>query len=220
MTQDMSGVIVPKSDQINADDFVAGPRSYKIKSVAISPGSEQPVTIELEGSKPWRPCKSMSRLLVAAWGADAKEYAGRSVTLYKDPKVKWGGLEVGGIRVSHLSHIDREMVVALTMTKGKRAPYTVKPLKADVAPLKVVEKGGVDNVEVTSFDFAAFENVVKLGLLAAENAEETTAWWNSLLNQRKAAGAADKERAIAIATKVKEKIAALEAGDSSKEELF
>lgn len=212
MTQDMSSVIEPRSDQINADDFVAGPRSYKIKSVAISPGSEQPVTIELEGSKPWRPCKSMSRLLVAAWGADAKEYAGRIVTLYKDPKVKWGGLEVGGIRVSHLSHIDREMVVALTMTKGKRAPYTVKPLKADVAPLKVVEKPAASE----GFDFAAFENVVKLGLLAAENAEETTAWWNSLLTQRKAAGAADKDRAIAIATKVKEKIAALEAGNAEE----
>lgn len=214
MTQDMSSVIEPRSDQINADDFVAGPRSYKIKSVAISPGSEQPVTIELEGSKPWRPCKSMSRLLVAAWGADAKEYAGRSVTLYKDPKVKWGGLEVGGIRVSHLSHIDREMVVALTMTKGKRAPYTVKPLKADVAPLKVVERSVLP--EATAFDFPAFENIVTVALTTAENAKETTDWWNSLLPLRKQAGAADKERAIAIATKVKEKIAALEAGNAEE----
>lgn len=128
---DMSKVIVPKSDQINADDLISGPITITIKGVDIRPGTEQPVSIFFEGDngKPWRPCKSMSRVLVAAWGADAKQYAGRSVTLYRDPKVKWGGMEVGGIRISHLSHIDRDMVMALTATKGKRAPHTVKPLK-------------------------------------------------------------------------------------------
>lgn len=211
MTQDMSGVIVPKSDQINADDFVTGPRSFKIQGVSITPGSEQPVTIALEGSKPWRPCKSMSRLLVAAWGADAKEYVGRSVTLYRDPKVKWGGLEVGGIRVSHLSHIDREMVVALTMTKGKRAPYTVKPLKADVAALKVVTPD-----PDLSFDFDAFEAEVKLSLTAATTADETKAWWEGLKPERMKAGAADRPRAIKLAETVNKTISALEAGDKGE----
>lgn len=128
---DMSKVIVPKSDQINTDDLISGPLTITITGVDIRPGTEQPVSIYFEGDngKPWRPCKSMSRVLVAAWGADAKQYVGRSVTLYRDPKVKWGGMEVGGIRVSHLSHIDRDMVMALTATKGKRAPHTVKPLK-------------------------------------------------------------------------------------------
>lgn len=127
---DMSKVIVPKSDQINADDLISGPVTIRITEVDIRPGTEQPVSIYFDGDegKPWRPCKSMSRVLVAAWGPDAKAYIGRSVTLYRDPKVKWGGMEVGGIRISHLSHIERDMVMALTATKGKRAPYTVKPL--------------------------------------------------------------------------------------------
>ena len=127
---DMSAVIVPKSDQINADDLLAGPKTIRITEVNIRPGTEQPVAISFgDGDeKVWRPCKSMSRVLVAAWGPDAKVYVGRSVTLYCDPKVKWGGMEVGGIRISHMSHIDRDMVMALTATKGKRAPYTVKPL--------------------------------------------------------------------------------------------
>ena len=127
---DMSKVIVPKSDQINADDLISGPVTIRITEVDIRPGTEQPVSIFFDGDegKPWRPCKSMSRVLVAAWGPDAKAYTGRSVTLYRDPKVKWGGMEVGGIRISHLSHIERDMVMALTATKGKRAPYTVKPL--------------------------------------------------------------------------------------------
>lgn len=126
---DMSQVIIPKSDQLNAEDFLAGPRSYQIDHVDIRPGTEQPVTIQLAGEqRAWKPCKSMSRVLVSAWGPDANKYVGRSVTLYLDPKVKWGGLEVGGIRISHLSHIDRDMVMALTATKGKRAPFMVKPL--------------------------------------------------------------------------------------------
>lgn len=75
-------------------------------------------------------CKSMSRVLVAAWGPDAKTYVGRSLTLYRDPTVKWGGLEVGGIRISHMTRIDAAMTMALTATKGSRKPYTVKPLTA------------------------------------------------------------------------------------------
>lgn len=127
---DMTPIIQPKSDQINAEDFIAGPRTYTIDAVEIRGGAEQPVSIRLTGEdRVWRPCKSMSRVLVAAWGPDANVYRGRSVTLYRDPKVKWAGMEVGGIRISHLSHIDRDMVMALTATKGKRAPHTVKPLK-------------------------------------------------------------------------------------------
>ena len=130
---DMSQVIVPKSDQVNADDFLAGPVTYRIEGVEIRPGTEQPVSIRLAGEpRVWRPCKSMSRVLVAAWGPDASVYAGRSLTLYRDPKVKWGGLEVGGIRVSHMSHIERDMMLQLTATKGKRAPHVVKPLPAEV----------------------------------------------------------------------------------------
>lgn len=136
MTTDMSAVIVPKSDQINADDLIAGPRTYTIEAVRIEPGTEQPVNIKLAGEqRAWRPCKSMSRVLVNGWGPDAKVYPGRSVTLYRDPKVKWGGMEVGGIRVSHMSHIDREMLIQLTATKGKRAPHVVKPLTAEVKPI-------------------------------------------------------------------------------------
>lgn len=128
---DMSQVIIPRSDQINAEDFLAGPATFTIEGVAISPGTEQPVSIKLLGEpRVWRPCKSMSRVLVAAWGPDANAYAGRSVTLYRDPKVKWGGLEVGGIRISHMSHIERDMVMSLTATKGKRAPHKVSVLEA------------------------------------------------------------------------------------------
>lgn len=127
---DMSSVIVPRSDQVNADSLLAGPRVVSILGVDIRPGTEQPVSIKIDDTdgKVWRPCKSMSRVLVAAWGPDAKLYVGRSVKLFCDPNVTWGGMKVGGIRISHMSHIEREMVIALTATKGKKVMATIKPL--------------------------------------------------------------------------------------------
>lgn len=132
---DMAAAIVPKSDQINADDLLATPLTIHITGVNIKPGTEQPVAISFSGDngKPWKPCKSMSRVLVSAWGADARKYVGRSVTLYRDPAVKWAGMEVGGIRISHMSDIENPITMALTATKGSRKPYTVKPLVSSVA---------------------------------------------------------------------------------------
>lgn len=127
---DMTAAITPKSDQINADDLIAGPMTITIRDVQISAGQEQPVSIFFEGSqKAYRPCKSMSRVLVAGWGADAKVYVGRALTLYRDPTVKWAGLEVGGIRISHMSHLDGERQMMLTATKGSRKPHKVQPLE-------------------------------------------------------------------------------------------
>lgn len=127
---DMKSVIVPKSDQINADDLISGPMTIKITSVIIRPGTEQPISIHYEGDndKPYKACKSMCRVMVTAWGADSKKYAGRSLTLYRDQAVKWGGMEVGGIRISHMSDIDSAITMALTVTRANKKPFTVKPL--------------------------------------------------------------------------------------------
>jgi len=126
----MADAIIPKSDQLNSDDLIAGPLTIKVTNVTIRGGQEQPVSIHYEGDKgkPYKSCKSMNRVLVTCWGADAKEYVGRSMTLYRDPEVKWGGMAVGGIRISHMSHIDAPITMALTATKGSRKPFTVRPL--------------------------------------------------------------------------------------------
>ena len=131
---DMSQVIAPKSDQINADDLIAGDITITVTDVKVVGGQEQPVSIHFAGSqKVYRPCKSMSRVLVAVWGPDARAYVGRSLTLYRDPEVKWGGMAVGGIRIRKMTHMpgDRAMTMALTATKGARKPFTVLPLVLD-----------------------------------------------------------------------------------------
>lgn len=134
---DMGSTIAPKSDQLNVDDLIAGPRTVTITRVTGNQGSlEQPVNVFFEGDngKPYRPCKSMRRVMVAAWGVNAADYAGRSMTLYCDPNVTFGGMKVGGIRISHMSHIERDMQMALTASRAKRANYTVKRLTQPTKP--------------------------------------------------------------------------------------
>lgn len=164
MTADMTSVIQPKSDQINADDLISGPMTVTIEGVKIVPGTEQPVSMTIKGTpKVYRPCKSMARVMVTAWGADANQYVGRSLTLYRDPKVKWGGLEVGGIRISHMSHLERELMVMLTMSKANRAPAKIKPLVANN-----------DAPSITPEDAMASASAE-----ARKGKSAFTAWWNS-----------------------------------------
>ncbi len=129
---DMSQFVEAKSDQLNADDLLGGPRTVTIRRVTGSDG-DQPVSIFYEGdnNKPFRPCKTMRRILLAVWGRHASDYVGRSMTLYRDDKVTFGGLDVGGIRISHMSHIDKETVVVVMKTKGKKAGIKILPLKAE-----------------------------------------------------------------------------------------
>jgi hypothetical protein len=135
---DIRSTLEAKSSQLNTDDLIAGPKTITITKVSAG-SAEQPVAVSFEGDggKPWFPCKSMRRVLVAAWGADASQYVGRRVTLFRDPSVLYGGIAVGGIRVSHLSNLDGPLSIALTVTRQKRSPYKVQPLPASLlAPTK------------------------------------------------------------------------------------
>lgn len=135
MMVDLGKTIEPKSDQLNSDDLIAGPITVTIRKVSATGDNDQPVSIFYEGdnNKPYKACKSMRRVLVAVWGRDGTQYVGKSMTLFREPTVKFGGLEVGGIRISHMSHIEKPMIMALTATRGSRKPYTVKPLVVDVS---------------------------------------------------------------------------------------
>lgn len=176
---DMRGVIIAKSDQTNSDDLIGGPRTINITQVHIAPNGEQRVSVFYEGDngKPWKPCKSMCRVLVEAWGPDANKYVGRSVTLYKDPKVKWGGLEVGGIRISHLSHIERDMILALTETRGKRTPFMVRVLQ-DAPKPAAKPTGKVNQLVIQLLGSIAEANDMDalLYLIGEDKASEQLKW--------------------------------------------
>lgn len=129
---DMSRFVEAKSDQLNADELIGAPRTITVTRVTGSDG-DQPVSIHYEGDggKPFKPCKTMRRVLLAVWGRNAADYAGRSMTVYRDESVTFGGLNVGGIRISHMSDIDKETVVVVMKTKGKKAGIKILPLKVE-----------------------------------------------------------------------------------------
>ena len=136
---DLTDTIAPKSDQLNADDLLTGPLTVDI--IDVTRGSkDQPVVIAIKGKMPYKPCKTMIRVLITAWGQDGKGWAGKRMTLYCDPSVKFGGVALGGIRISHLSHIDGPMNMMLTQSRGRKAQVIVKPLKAEVDHSEIILK--------------------------------------------------------------------------------
>jgi|SRR5690554_3155858 len=139
---DLIKTIIPNSNQVNADDLIGGTKTIKIRDVKVIDSETQPVSIYFDGddNKPYKPSKGMRRVLVALWGADAKTFIGRSLTLYRDDKVKFGGLEVGGIRISHASHIDNPIRVLETVSRGKRTPITIDVLKTAKKKITDIEK--------------------------------------------------------------------------------
>lgn len=127
---DISNAIIAKSDQLNSADLTGGPETVAI--VEVSAGdTEQPVKIVTDtfgSGRPFKPSKTVLRILANAWGKETAAWVGHRMTLYRDPSVRWAGEEVGGIRVSALSHIEKPISLNLPTSKGKHAKSTVTPL--------------------------------------------------------------------------------------------
>lgn len=128
MNMDLTQSIEARSDQINADDLLAGPATYTVREV-INGKAEQPFDFLLvETERAYRPSKTMRRVIVACLGPDASKYPGVRLTLYRDPSIQFGGKAVGGIRISHMSRIDKPVEVMAQVTRGKREKFVVDPL--------------------------------------------------------------------------------------------
>ncbi len=192
---DMTTTIVPKSDQLNSDDLLSGPRTITITGVRATGEGEQPIAVAFEGDagKPYKPCKSMRRVMVAVWGPDASQYIGRGMTLYRDPAVTWGGMEVGGIRISNMSDMDAPVVLALTATKKARKPYRVLPLVAAATP---------DRATTIANDLRAQADAIEdATTLAALLANETATKQRDWLREKRPELSLDVEAAVMAAEK-------------------
>jgi hypothetical protein len=117
------------TDQLNYEDFLGGAtRIVTIAGVEVG-RKEAQYDIAIEGDdRYWRPPATVLKLLVLAYGDEGAKWVGKSAVLYGDPDVKMKGVKVGGIRVSHLSHIEKPLTASLTVTRGQSAPFTVDPL--------------------------------------------------------------------------------------------
>lgn len=133
----LSSSIIAKSDQLNADDLVSGPRTFTVAKVEEG-NAEQPCKIylaEWPGNRPFKPSKTAMRVLAYAWGEETDDWPpGARMTLFRDESVKWAGQAVGGIRVSALSHIKEPFKIALAESKGKKVLHSIDRLPDAPAP--------------------------------------------------------------------------------------
>ena len=134
---DISRTIEADSTQVNAADLTGSSRIVTITGVGSGPDSKQPVNIQLAEfpGRSFRPCKSMRRILVHAWGPDAKTYVGRRMELFNDESVKWGGRAVGGVRIKALSDIPSRFEKTLQESQKTYVTYVIEKLPDEPSPI-------------------------------------------------------------------------------------
>jgi hypothetical protein len=168
MTEDVNidATLAPKSDQLDAIEL-SQPRTITVRAVTAGSG-EQPINVYFDGDdgRPFRPSKTVRRILREAWGNRGSDWVGKSATLYNDKTVKYGGIEVGGVRVSHVSHIDSPLTMMLPVTRGKFAKYHIQPL----VPLRIP----TDKFKAVLKRMAAAEDESTLLAIAKEINEEAS----------------------------------------------
>lgn len=125
--------IVAKSDQLNACDLIE-PIVVSVLGVKYDKSNvQQPAIIQISGGyQPYKPNLTYRRVLMACWGKFPEQWIGRSMQLFTDPKVKFGGEEVGGVCISHLSHIDSDKRVQVNESRGKKKTLLIKRLETDL----------------------------------------------------------------------------------------
>ncbi len=166
----ISKAILAKSDQLNSSDLIGGPQTVTIAEVREG-NSDQPVQIHLVEwpGRPFKPSKTVLRILDYAWGEETDDWPqGARMTVYRDPTAKWAGEEVGGIRVSHLSHIAEQFKIALRESQKKVVLHTIDPLPdAPTPPPEHPERAAL----LAQIKEAAAKVSVGLDVIAAEWAE-------------------------------------------------
>lgn len=180
MQNDISNLratIIPKSDQLNADQLLGQDMIVTITGVSLASSPDQPVIIHYEGEngRPFKPCKTVRKILIALWGEDGNQWIGRTMHLYCDEKVKWAGEAVGGIRIKALSHIDRDKDISLTETRGKK-------VKA-----RIMKYSPENNAAYISAPFDKAVCLASLKQAAQKGTADLLAVWNTLTKEAKTA---------------------------------
>lgn len=128
---DIRAATKPKSDQLNYETFLTGPQTFTVSKV--TPGDrDHPVFIHMNEcpATPYKPSKGMLKCIAQpdGWGDKSSQWVGKSITLYGDPTVIYGGVEVGGIKVAALSDIDGDYETLISARRGVRKPHLIKKI--------------------------------------------------------------------------------------------
>jgi len=131
---DVSHTVKTKSDQLNADDLVGGDLMIQVEGVNVTNDPQQPVHIYYYGceGKPFKPCLTVRKILVALWGKDASQWANKWMNLYVDPTVSFGKQKnIGGIRVNAMSHIQTAATLTLAVRRGAKQEFRIQPINLE-----------------------------------------------------------------------------------------
>ncbi|MBN8882988.1 MAG: hypothetical protein J0H73_11825 [Salana multivorans] len=144
MSDDITEALAPASDQLDAIELVE-PRTFEIapgSRIGTRDGKTVAEVRLVDFPRVWRPSKGMLDVLAACWGKSMAGWAGRRVTLYNDPDVRFGADVVGGVRISRLSGIDAERTVMIRKAGGRpgqKVRWRVQPLPDAPAPVVVTD---------------------------------------------------------------------------------
>lgn len=123
-----------KSDRLNYEDFIMGPKDFTIVRLAKKIDQGKPrLLIFFDGyeSTPYWPSLGMVKCLSSpdGWGeAEFPQWIGRRMRLFGEPTVVFAGKEMGGIQISAISHIKGEYTTKITLRRGLRIDFTIEPL--------------------------------------------------------------------------------------------
>lgn len=207
---DLSETIAPKSAQLDAVDLLTGPRTFTVERVEKNNG-DQPANIFLKGfPRPWRPNVSMRRVLVVIWGKETSAYAGRRLTLYCDPDVKFGGVAVGGVRISHMSHLDSPKKMPLLVSQGKSAIFTVQPLPDEPADDTATDWAALIDAATSRDELTAIREQAKKAKVS--NGKQIDGWLSARATALNATQDADQCPVCGLAGPLHDEAAHAEAG--------
>jgi hypothetical protein len=193
---DITEALAPTSDQLDAIELV-NPRTFTIDTGSRLGSRDGKTVAEIrlvDFPRVWRPSKGMLDVLAACWGTDAKTWVGHRVTFYNDPDVMFGRDKVGGVRISHLSHIDSGRNLTIRAPgQGKTQRWHVDPLP-DAAPSpssqpkpaptrdQIAECADIDQLNAWAAEYqgprrdAALARVAELGAPPALDDAADAAW--------------------------------------------
>jgi len=141
--EDIARSLLPKVDHLTYAHVKLEPIVLKVVKVCHGPNKkERPVRLDFEPhprcvdpeGKPlhYLPCKGMRVVLSTIWGLNGRVlWPGKSLKLFGNPDVMYGGEKKGGIQIAEMSGIDKPVTVQITVRRGVTEPFTVYPLKLD-----------------------------------------------------------------------------------------
>ena len=136
---DVRKLLAPKSDQLNADDALAGPIIVHVTGTGIGPEGQLVINTAEYPQRPWHVSKGMGRFIAAIWGAESDAWVGKALMLYRDPDVKYAGQAVGGLRIQAMSGLEKPFTGPLRLTRGKSIPFTIQPLADTTAVVQLTD---------------------------------------------------------------------------------